>query len=126
MATRPASLVWLLAVSVAIARTPTLRRPPVAVAPVATGGYSQPACCRSASWSAGCDIPGGMPLDRHAVAEVLMVLVVAALPGAEMGEALDELDGLDPFDLLEAKLKLLGRPQRRAVTRSGTLAVSCV
>src|SRR5215469_14947961 len=36
LATRPASLVWLLTVSVVIARSRTLRRPPVAVAPVAT------------------------------------------------------------------------------------------
>src|SRR5215470_1225932 len=126
LATRSASLVWPPAVSVVIARSPTLRRPQVVVAPVATGGYSWPACCRSAGWSAGCDIPGGMPLYGHAVAEVLMVLVVAALPRAEMGEALDELDGLDPLDHLEAQLELVAQPQRSAVQLVERLAVHLV
>jgi hypothetical protein len=44
-----------------------------------------------------------------------MVLVVAALSRAEMSEALDELDSLDPFDLLEAELKLVSQPERGTV-----------
>src|SRR5215469_1979542 len=98
MATRSASLVWLLAVSVVMG----LRVGQLVV--------TFPA----------------VPSDGHAVAEVLMVLVVAALPGAEMGEALDELDGLDPFDHLEAQLELVAQPQRSAVQLVERLAVHLV
>lgn len=45
--------------------------------------------------------------DRRAVAEELLILVVASLAEAEVLEALDELDGLDPLHLLEAELVLV-------------------
>src|SRR5262245_46871893 len=103
-ATRPASLAWLLAVSVVIADNHYRAR-------AGCYGHGSPdhSFRRSAGWPAGGDVPGGMPLDRHAVAEVFMVFVVAALPCAEMGEALDEFDGLDPFDHLEAQLELVAQ-----------------
>ncbi len=44
--------------------------------------------------------------DRHPVAEELVVLVVAALAGPEIGEVGDELDRRDPLDHLEAELVL--------------------
>lgn len=45
-------------------------------------------------------------LDRHAIAEEFMVLIVAALTGAEVLEVLDELDGLDPLHHLEPEFVL--------------------
>src|SRR5215469_1568016 len=60
-------------------------------------------------------MPDTMPSDRHAIAVELVVLVVATLPFAQVAEALDELDGLNPLHLLEAQLKLVAEPQRRTV-----------
>ena len=57
--------------------------------------------------SCRCGMPGDVPSDRHAVAIELMVLVEATLPPAEVLEALDELDGLDPFHLLEAEFEFV-------------------
>src|SRR5262249_14822126 len=58
----------------------------------------------------GALVADGLPSDGHAVAEILMVFVVAALSRAKMGEALDELDGLDPLDHLEAQLEFVAQP----------------
>ena len=44
------------------------------------------------------------------VAEELVVLVVAALSCSDVGEVGDELDALDPYDLLEADLDLVTKP----------------
>src|SRR5215471_9681592 len=120
-ATRPASFVWLLAVSVVIADDHYRAR-------AGCYGHGSPRSCvvQVCGLVGWCDIPGGMRLDRHAVAEVLMVFVVAALPCAEMGEALDELDGLNPLDHLEAQLELVAQPQRSAVQLVERLAVHLV
>lgn len=44
---------------------------------------------------------------RHAIAEELLVFVISALAGAQLREALDELNGLDPLHLFEPKLALV-------------------
>src|SRR5215470_12559804 len=44
-----------------------------------------------------------------------MVLVVAALTGAQVLEVIDELDGFDPLDLLEPEFVLAAETERRAV-----------
>src|SRR5262252_7126157 len=62
-----------------------------------------------------CGEPGIVPSDRHAVAIELVVLVEATLPSAQVLEALDEFDRLDPLDLLEPQLEFVAEPQRRAV-----------
>src|SRR5262249_58370574 len=67
-----------------------------------------------------------VPSDRHAIAVELVVLVVATLPRAQVAEALDELDGLNPFHLLEAQLKLVAEPQWRTVQLIERLAVHLV
>jgi hypothetical protein len=38
-----------------------------------------------------------------------MILVVATVPAADLGEVRDELDSLDPLHLLEAELDLIAR-----------------
>src|SRR5262249_5829184 len=121
-ATRPASLVWLLAVSV-VTTDDHYRGASRMLRPWLAPHHS---FCRCAGWPAGGDLPGGMPPDRPAVSEVLMVFVVAALPCAEMGEALDELDGLDPLDHLEAQLEFVSQPERGAVQLVERLAVHLV
>src|SRR5512135_192795 len=72
--------------------------------------------------------------DRHAgpasdvgqLTEILVVLVVAALPRAERLVILDELDRPDPLNHLEAELVLVPRPNAaraaRCQTRSGGMA----
>src|SRR5262245_53197454 len=55
-----------------------------------------------------------------------MVLVVAALSRAEMSEALNELDALDPLDLLEAELEFVSQAERGAVQFVERLAVHFV
>src|SRR5215471_13187630 len=49
----------------------------------------------------------GVTSNRHAIAVELVVLVVATLPRAQVREAFDELDGLNPLHLLEAQLELV-------------------
>src|SRR6185437_5307552 len=48
--------------------------------------------------------------NRHPVAVEFVVLVVAALARAEIGEVMDELDCRDPFDHLEPQLILAAQP----------------
>jgi hypothetical protein len=44
--------------------------------------------------------------DRDAIAEKLMILVVAAFTGTQIGIVVHELHGLDPLDHLEADFVL--------------------
>ena len=53
--------------------------------------------------------------DRHPVAIELVVLVVAALSGAEVPEVVQELYGRKPLHHLEAQLVLAAQPYRSAV-----------
>jgi hypothetical protein len=64
--------------------------------------------------------------DRLAVAEELVVLVVAAVAPTDLGEVRDELDAGDPLHLLEAELDLVAQAQRRAVAVGQRLAVHVV
>ena len=48
----------------------------------------------------------GSRSNRHAVTIELVVLIIAALASAEVGEVVHELDGRDPLDHLEAQLVL--------------------
>ena len=43
-----------------------------------------------------------------------MVLVVAALSGTQLLEVIDELDGFDPFDLLEPEFVLAAETEQCA------------
>ena len=58
-----------------------------------------------------------MLLERLAVADELVVGVVASMPAADLAEVRDELDPLDPLDLLEAELSFVAQPQRGAVPK---------
>src|SRR6185312_16704649 len=53
--------------------------------------------------------------NRHTVSIELMILVIAALSRAEVGEVPNKLDRRDPLDHLEAQLVLTPQPQRRAM-----------
>jgi hypothetical protein len=64
--------------------------------------------------------PGGWRLDALAVAEELMVWVVAARsPGrpADLAEIFDEFDPAEPLDLFEAELDLVAQPAWREARR---------
>ena len=64
---------------------------------------------------------GGAPFghllrsDRRSIAVELVILVVAALASAEVGEVVHELDGRDPLHHLEAELVFAPQPQGRAM-----------
>lgn len=51
-------------------------------------------------------------------AEVLIILVVTALPFAEVPHIIDELDRSDPFHHLEAELAFDPQPERDAMQRA--------
>src|SRR5579872_1804741 len=60
------------------------------------------------------------------LAEVFVVLVVAALPLVDRLRTFNELDGLYPLDHLEAKLVFDPQPQRRTVQAVQRLEVHLV
>jgi hypothetical protein len=60
------------------------------------------------------DETGDDQLDGLAVAEELVVRVVAAVTAADLRAVGHEFDPGQPFDLLEAELDLVAQPQRRA------------
>ncbi len=62
--------------------------------------------------------------NRHTVAVEFVVLIVAAVAGAQVGKVMNEFDRDDPFDHLEAELVLAAQPQRRARTLTGSPFIS--
>src|ERR1035437_8971394 len=91
-------------------------RPFIVCIPSAVIGYCWIAKCNDAS----------CPSDTSLLAEVLVVLGVAAFALVDRPHTLDELDRLDPFDHLEAELILDPKPQRRPVQMVQRLVVHLV
>jgi len=60
-----------------------------------------------------CDARSSQTSDNDQIAEVLVVLGVAALSHVDRLNVRDELDRLDPLDHLETELNLDAQPQRR-------------
>src|SRR6185437_12045566 len=65
-------------------------------------------------------------LDGLVAPEEFVVFVVAAVPAAELGVVLDELNPFEPLHMSETMLQFVAQPQRRPVAVAHRFAVHVV